>query len=87
MDHAIEAINLGTGHGYSVLEVIAAFEKACQKKINYRIAGRRAGDIPMCYASTDKAKEVLGWSAKYGLERMCEDAWRWQSRNPNGYAE
>ena len=87
MEHPIEAINLGTGHGYSVLQVIAAFEKASGRKINYRIAGRRAGDIPMCYASTDKAARVLGWSARFSLEKMCEDAWRWQSNNPNGYGE
>ena len=87
MENPIEAINLGTGHGYSVLQVIAAFEKASGRKINYRIAGRRAGDIPMCYASTDKAARVLGWSARFSLEKMCEDAWRWQSNNPNGYGE
>ena len=87
MESTIEAINLGTGHGYSVLQVIAAFEKASGRKINYRIAGRRAGDIPMCYASTDKAARVLGWSARFSLEKMCEDAWRWQSNNPNGYGE
>ncbi len=87
MENTIEAINLGTGRGYSVLEVIAAFEKASGKKIDHRIADRRPGDIPVCYASTDKAKRVLGWSARYGLEKMCEDAWRWQSKNPNGYGK
>jgi UDP-glucose-4-epimerase len=87
MEDPIEAINLGTGHGYSVLEVIAAFEKASGKKINYRIAARRPGDIPKMYAATEKAKRVLGWTARYGLEKMCEDAWRWQSSNPNGYED
>ncbi|MBO4288534.1 MAG: UDP-glucose 4-epimerase GalE [Lachnospiraceae bacterium] len=87
MEDPIEAIHLGTGHGYSVLEVIAAFEKASGKKINYRIADRRPGDIPKMYAATGKAKRVLGWTAKYGLEKMCEDAWRWQSHNPGGYED
>lgn len=77
--------NLGTGVGYSVLEIIHNFEKACGKEIPYVIAPRRAGDIPTCYADSSKAKNELGWEAQYGIDRMCEDAWRWQSKNPNGY--
>lgn len=77
--------NLGTGVGYSVLEIIKSFEKACGKKIPYKIAPRRAGDIDMCYADPLKAKEELGWEAARGIDKMCEDAWRWQVQNPNGY--
>ena len=87
MTQPIDAVNLGTGRGYSVLEVIKAFEKASGRPVPYRIVGRRDGDITRMYAATDKAKAVLGWQAKYGLEKMCEDAWRWQSANPNGYAD
>ena len=87
MDDAVEVFNLGTGRGYSVLEVIRAFEKASGKQIAYKIVGRRPGDIPVCYAATDRARQVLGWSAKRDLEKMCEDAWRWQSANPNGYGD
>lgn len=79
--------NLGTGVGYSVLEIIKSFEKACGKKIPYKIAPRRAGDIDMCYADPLKAKEELGWEAAMGIDKMCEDAWRWQVQNPNGYEE
>lgn len=79
--------NLGTGVGYSVLEIIKSFEKACGKKIPYKIAPRRAGDIDMCYADPLKAKEELGWEAARGRDKMCEDAWRWQVQNPNGYEE
>lgn len=79
--------NLGTGVGYSVLEIIKSFEKACGKKIPYKIAPRRAGDIDMCYADPLKAKEELGWEAARGIDKMCEDAWRWQVQNPNGYGE
>jgi UDP-glucose 4-epimerase len=79
--------NLGTGKGYSVLEVIEAFSKACGKPIAYRIAERRAGDVAEIYADTDRAKTELGWRATHGLDRMCEDAWRWQKANPNGYAD
>lgn len=79
--------NLGTGVGYSVLEIIKSFEKACGKKIPYKIAPRRAGDIDMCYADTLKAKEELRWEAARGIDKMCEDAWRWQVQNPNGYEE
>lgn len=77
--------NLGTGIGYSVLEIIKNFEKACGKEIPYVIAPRRPGDIPVCYADCSKAYNELGWKAMYGIDRMCEDAWRWQSANPNGY--
>ena len=77
--------NLGTGHGYSVLDVIHAFEKACGKKIPYVIKPRRPGDIATCYSDASKAKRELGWKAQYGIKEMCEDSWRWQSMNPNGY--
>ncbi len=79
--------NLGTGKGYSVLDVVHAFEKACGKEIPYEIKPRRAGDIATCYADPTKAKNELGWIAQYGIEEMCEDSWRWQTMNPNGYAE
>lgn len=79
--------NLGTGHGYSVLEVVKAFEKACGKEIKYKIAPRRAGDIAKCYADPAKANKELGWKAEYGIEEMCSDSWNWQSKNPNGYPE
>lgn len=77
--------NLGTGKGYSVLDMVKAFSKACGKDIPYVIAPRRPGDVAMCYADATKAKEELGWEAKYDLDRMCADSWRWQSNNPNGY--
>ncbi len=77
--------NLGTGVGYSVLDVIHNFEKACGKKLPYRITGRRPGDIATCYADPAKAKKELGWEARWGIEKMCQDAWRWQSNHPNGY--
>lgn len=80
-----EAYNLGTGCGYSVLEVVKAFEKASDKTIPYAIVDRRPGDIAECYANPDKAKEELGWSAEKGIEEMCRDSWRWQSNNLNGY--
>lgn len=79
--------NLGTGKGYSVMQVIKAFEKACGKTLKYEIKPRRSGDIAACYADSSKAKAELGWEAQYGIERMCEDSWRWQSNNPNGYGE
>ena len=79
-----EVYNLGTGKGYSVLDVVKAFEKASGIKINYRIAPRRAGDVACCYADATKAKEVLGWKAQYDIDDMCADSWRWQSQNPNG---
>jgi len=77
--------NLGTGQGYSVLEMIAAFEKASGKKIPYRIVARRPGDTAAVYANPDKAERELGWRAERGLTEMCADAWNWQSKNPNGY--
>lgn len=83
----LDVINLGTGVGYSVLDMVKAFSKACGREIPYEIKPRRAGDIAMCYADPKKAKEVLGWEAKRGLDEMCADTWRWQSQNPNGYAK
>ena len=77
--------NLGTGRGYSVLEVISAFEKACGKTIPYEVIERRPGDIASCYADPSKAQDDMGWSADRGIDEMCADTWRWQSRNPNGY--
>ncbi len=82
---AVRIYNLGTGNGYSVLQVLRAFEKACGKTLPYEIKPRRAGDIATCYADPQKAKEELGWEAQYGIDEMCEDTWRWQSMNPNGY--
>lgn len=78
-------VNLGTGRGYSVLEVVRAFEKASGKKVPYQIAPRRPGDIAACYADPAYAAEVYGWKATLGLDAMCADAWRWQAMNPNGY--
>jgi len=78
-------VNLGTGTGYSVLDVVKAFEKASGKKVPYKLVERRAGDIAKCYANSSYAKEVLGWEAKRTLEQMCEDSWRWQTNNPDGY--
>ena len=83
----VSIYNLGTGVGYSVLQVVAAFEKACGKKIPYEIKPRRAGDIATCYSDASKAKRELGWVAERGLDEMCEDAWRWQSMNPNGFED
>lgn len=77
--------NLGTGHGYSVLDVVKAFEKANGIKIRYSIKPRRAGDIATCYCNPAKAKAELGWEAHYGIEEMCRDSWNWQKNNPNGY--
>lgn len=79
--------NLGTGKGYSVLEMIAAFERASGRKVSYSITERRAGDSAVCYADSSKAFRELGWVAQRGLEEMCEDTWRWQLANPNGYDE
>ncbi len=78
--------NLGTGTGYSVLQVVKAYEKACGKTIKYEIKDRRPGDIATCYANPAKAKEELGWEAIYDIDRMCQDSYRWQSMNPNGYS-
>jgi len=78
-------VNLGTGRGYSVLEVVSAFEKASGCKVAYRIVARRPGDVAACYADPTRAREMLGWSAERGIEAMCADAWRWQSANPLGF--
>ena len=82
-----EAFNLGTGVGYSVLDVVHAFEKASGVTVNYKIGPRRPGDIATCYSDPSKAQEVLGWKAERDLEQMCADSWRWQSMNPNGYPD
>ena len=79
--------NLGTGNGYSVLDMVHAFEKVTGRKVPYRIAPRRPGDLATVYASPDKGAELLGWKAEYGLEDMCRDTWAWQSKNPMGYGE
>ena len=78
-------VNLGTGKGYSVLDILHAYEKACGKALPYVVDPRREGDIAECYSDPAKAKEVLGWEAKYGIEEMCASSWKWQSTNPNGY--
>lgn len=78
-------VNLGTGKGYSVLDMVKAFEKACGKKVPYKIVDRRAGDIATCFADPSFAKEILGWEAKKSIEDMCFDSWTWQKNNPNGY--
>jgi UDP-glucose 4-epimerase len=79
--------NLGTGRGYSVLEMVKAFEAACGKSLPHRIVARRPGDIGTCYADPTKAKSELGWEAHLGIDAMCADAWRWQTQNPEGYPE
>jgi UDP-glucose 4-epimerase len=81
----VSTYNLGTGQGYSVLEMVSAFEKASEKKVPYEIVARRPGDIASCYADPSLAKEELGWSTEKGINEMCADAWKWQSGNPNGY--
>ena len=78
-------VNLGTGRGYSVLDVVAAFEQACGRPVPYRIAARRAGDVAACYADPTLAQRLLGWSATLDLDAMCRDAWHWQSNNPQGF--
>ena len=80
----VEAINLGTGKGYSVLEIVAAFEKASGRQVPYKIAPRRAGDIATCYADATKARKALGWEATRGIDEMCADSWRFTSLNPRG---
>ena len=84
-DTGVHIYNLGTGRGYSVMEMIKAFEKACGKTLPYKICPRRPGDIGTCYAAPDKAKKELRWEAKFGIEEMCASQWKWQSNNPNGY--
>ncbi|MBR6223425.1 MAG: UDP-glucose 4-epimerase GalE [Lachnospiraceae bacterium] len=83
----VKIYNLGTGNGYSVLDVIKAFSKACGHEVPYQIKPRRPGDIATCYADASLAKKELGWEAKYGIEDMCADSWKWQSMNPGGYNE
>ena len=82
-----EPINLGTGHGYSVLDLVKAFERVNGVKVPYRIAPRREGDIATCYSDPSKAARLLSWQAQLGIEDMCRDSWRWQSGNPKGYDE
>ena len=84
--HEVMTINLGTGTGYSVLDMVKAFEKASGREVPYCIAPRRAGDIAKCYADPSYAKKVLDWKASKDIEEMCEDSWRWQSNNPDGYS-
>ena len=81
----LKIYNLGTGHGYSVLDIVKAFEEASGVKIPYEITPRRPGDIATCYADASLAKKELGWEAQYGIKEMCEDSWRWQKNNPHGY--
>ncbi|MEQ2525817.1 UDP-glucose 4-epimerase GalE [Robertmurraya yapensis] len=83
----VETFNLGTGKGYSVLEIIAAFEEVSMKEIPYKIVAPRQGDVPICYADASKAQNELGWVAEREIKLMCMDAWRWQSQNPNGYGK
>ncbi len=83
----VSIYNLGTGKGYSVLDMVAAFGKACGREIPYEIKPRRAGDIDTCYSDPAKANRELGWKAEHSLEEMCADSWRWQSMNPDGYGE
>ncbi|MCR5000307.1 MAG: UDP-glucose 4-epimerase GalE [Lachnospiraceae bacterium] len=83
----VKIYNLGTGNGYSVLQVVKAFSKACGHDVPYEIKPRRAGDIATCYADPSLAKKELGWVAEYGIDEMCADSWRWQSMNPNGYKD
>ena len=79
--------NLGTGHGYSVLDIVKNFEEANGIKIPYSIKPRRPGDIATCYCDPGKAERELGWKAQYGIKEMCADSWRWQKNNPNGYED
>jgi UDP-glucose 4-epimerase len=84
-ENSFSTYNLGTGKGVSVLELLRAFEKASGRALPYELAPRRDGDLPVCYSDPSLAKRELGWQAELGLDEMCEDAWRWQSQNPNGY--
>lgn len=77
--------NLGTGNGYSVLDMVNGMKKASGRDVPYQFVARRPGDVPICFASPVKAKAELGWCAELGIDRMCQDAWRWQSNNPDGY--
>ncbi len=85
--NGLDVYNLGTGTGYSVLDVVKAFEKASGVKINYKIVDRRPGDVAVCYSDPSKAYAELGWKAERGIDEMCADSWRWQSQNPNGYPD
>lgn len=85
-DGGVMTVNLGTGRGYSVLELVTAYERACGRRIPCEYVERRPGDVAECYADPSLAARLLGWRARYGIERICADAWRWQNRNPNGYA-
>jgi len=87
LEKGVCVYNLGTGNGYSVLDVVKAFEKASGKKLPYRIVQRRPGDIAVCYSDPTKAQRELGWRAERGIEKMCADSWNWQRNNPNGYGE
>ena len=81
----VEYYNIGTGTGYSVLDIVHAYEKASGLKVPYKIVARRPGDIATCYADPTKAAEILGWHAEFGIEDMCRDMANWQKKNPNGY--
>jgi UDP-glucose 4-epimerase len=83
--NGVDAFNLGTGTGYSVIEMVEAFERASGRKVPYKTVERRPGDVAVCYADPIKAKNELGWTAERGIEDMCKDSWRWQEKNPNGY--
>ena len=85
--HGVEVYNLGTGNGYSVLDVVKAFEKASGVKVPYKIAPRRPGDLATCYSDPSKAERELGWKAEKGIDEMCADSYRWQHNNPNGYED
>lgn len=81
----LEVVNLGTGHGTSVMQMLASFEKASQASVPYQVVSRRPGDIASCYAACDKSFKLLAWKANHGIDRMCQDTWRWQSLNPMGF--
>jgi len=88
MSHRGESVfNLGTGRGYSVLEIVETFQRVNGVKVPYKMAPRRPGDLPVCYADPGKSAEALGWKAQYGLDEMCRDSWNWQRKNPNGYED
>ena len=81
----VHIYNLGTGNGYSVLDMVKAFSKACGKDVKYKLVDRRPGDVASCYADASKAREELGFVAKHNLDDMCRDLWNWQTKNPNGF--
>ena len=83
----VHIFNLGTGKGYSVFDILHAFERACKKELPYQVDPRRPGDIAQCYADPAKAKKELDWVAERGIDEMCEDSWRWQSKHPNGFKD